>query len=116
LCIPDPDVDPKRIRSWQFRVEGVNVEMQPEPRLRLDDGEALVEAASAGLGLVQVPDYMAADAHGAGRVVEVLREFRAPPIPISVVYPSTRTLPPRVRVFIDALSERGAGKLRIRLP
>ena len=94
---------------------GETVELQPESRLRLGDGEALVDAAIAGLGIAQVPDYMVADAHGAGRVVEVLREFRAPPYPISVVYPPSRMLPPRVRVLIDALSERGAAKLRIRL-
>ena len=104
-----------RDRPWQFRIDGDIVEVQPDSRLRLGDGEALVDAAIAGLGIAQVPDYMAADAHGAGRVVEVLREFRAPPIPISVVYPTSRMLPPRVRVLIDALSERGAAKLRIRL-
>ena len=105
-----------RDRPWQFRVDGVNVEIQPEARLRLGDGEAMIEAAAAGLGLVQVPDYMAAEAIASGRVAEVLAKHRAPPLPINVVYPTTRMLPPRVRVFIDALSERGAAKLRIRLP
>jgi LysR family transcriptional regulator, regulator for bpeEF and oprC len=105
-----------RDRPWQFRVDGVNTEIQPEARLRLGDGEALIEAAAAGLGLVQVPDYMAAEAITSGRVAEVLAKHRAPPLPINVVYPTTRMLPPRVRVFIDALSERGAAKLRIRLP
>jgi len=104
-----------RDRPWTFRVAGEDTEIRPEARLRLGDGEALVEAAGAGLGLVQVPDYMVADAHGAGRVAEVLRDSRAPPIPISVVYPTTRLLPPRVRALIDALSEPGAAKLRIRL-
>ena len=37
------------------------------------------------------------------------------PIPINVLYPSARMLPPRVRAFIDAMSEPGAAKLRIRL-
>jgi DNA-binding transcriptional LysR family regulator len=104
-----------RDRPWQFRIDGGATEIQPDARLRLGDGEALVDAASAGLGLVQVPDYMAADAHGAGRVVEVLRDFRPAPIPINVLYPSARMLPPRVRAFIDAMSEPGAAKLRIRL-
>lgn len=104
-----------RDRPWQFQVDGVDLELQPGSRLRLGDGEALIEAAAAGLGLVQVPDYMAADAIASGRVVEVLARHRAPPLPINVVYPTTRMLPPRVRVFIDALSERGAAKLRIRL-
>ena len=104
-----------RDRPWSFSIDGETVELQPATRLRLGDGEALVDAAIAGLGIAQVPDYMVADAHGAGRVVEVLRDFRPPPIPISVVYPPSRMLPHRVRVLIDALSERGAAKLRIRL-
>ncbi len=104
-----------RDRPWNFRVDGVNTEVQPDSRLRLGDGEALIEAAMAGMGLVQAPDYMAAEALNSGRLVEVLREFRAPPLPINVVYPGSRLVPPRVRAFIDALSEPGAAKLRIRL-
>ena len=104
-----------RDRPYQFRVEGVGLDLQPQARLRLGDGEALVEAAAAGLGLAQVPEVMLTDALAAGRVVEVLAEFRPLPMPISVVYPSTRMLPPRVRVFIDALAERGAAKPRVRL-
>jgi LysR family transcriptional regulator for bpeEF and oprC len=105
-----------RDRPWQFAVDGVAMELQPPSRLRLGDGEALIEAAAAGMGLVQVPDYMATDAIKDARLVEVLREYRAPPLPINVVYPGNRMVPPRVRAFIDALSERGASKVRIRLP
>jgi LysR family transcriptional regulator, regulator for bpeEF and oprC len=94
-----------RDRPWQFRVDGVNAEMHPRSRLRLGDGEALVEAARAGLGLVQVPDYMAIDAIHAGHLVEVLERYRPTPLPITIVYPASRMLPPRVRVLIDALSE-----------
>lgn len=104
-----------RDRPWQFRVDGADVEVAPASRMRLSDGEALLDAALHGLGLVQTPDYMAAEAVNAGRLVEVLREFRPPAMPINVVYPSSRMLPPRVRAFIDALSERGAAKPRIRL-
>lgn len=104
-----------RDRAWQFNVDDSAVELTPPSRLRFGDGEALIEAAASGLGLVQTPDYMAADAIHSGRVVEVLREYRPSPMPISVVYPSSRMVPPRVRALIEALSERGAAKLRIRL-
>jgi DNA-binding transcriptional LysR family regulator len=104
-----------RDRPWTFRVDGVNTEVQPPSRLRLGDGEALIEAAIAGMGLVQAPDYMTAEALNSGRLVEVLRDFRAPPLPINVVYPGSRLVPPRVRALIEALTEPGAAKLRIRL-
>jgi LysR family transcriptional regulator, regulator for bpeEF and oprC len=104
-----------RDRPWQYRVDGVAVEIHPDARLRLGDGEALVEAAAAGLGLVQAPDYMTIEAINSGRLVEVLADHRPAPLPINVVYPTTRMVPPRVRAFIEALSEPGAAKLRIRL-
>ena len=114
-CVAFRQPSSGRDRPWQFRVDGADVELSPPSRMRIGDGEALIDAATSGLGLVQTPDYMAAEAINTGRLVEVLREFRAPPLPINVVYPSSRMVPPRVRAFIDALSERGAAKPRIRL-
>lgn len=92
-----------RSRPWQFRSKGKALELMPKSRLRLGDGEALVEAAVRGLGLVQVPDYMVADELRSGKLQEVLSDNRPPPTPISIVYPDKRFLPPRVRMLIDAL-------------
>jgi DNA-binding transcriptional LysR family regulator len=59
-----------------------------------------------GLGLIQVPDYMAQAAVRARRLKEVLAEFRPEPMQISLVYPSRRQVPARVRALIDALTAR----------
>ncbi|WP_152205050.1 LysR substrate-binding domain-containing protein [Marinobacter changyiensis] len=48
---------------------------------------------------------MAAAAIADGRLREVLKAFQPPPLPISIVYPSARMVPPRVRVLIEALTE-----------
>ncbi len=66
--------------------------------------EAMVQAAIHGMGLIQVPDYIAEDALASGDLVELLPTMRPPPMPISAVYPSQRLLPPRVRTVLDALS------------
>jgi DNA-binding transcriptional LysR family regulator len=92
-----------RNRPWQFRQRGRAVELDPAAAVRFNDGEGLVEAARLGLGLCQVPDYMAADEIGRGELVEVLPACRPEPAPISVVVPSGRLLPARVRAAIDAL-------------
>jgi DNA-binding transcriptional LysR family regulator len=38
-------------------------------------------------------------------VVELLAEFRPPPMPISLVLPSTRQMTPRIRVLVEALTD-----------
>lgn len=93
-----------RDRPWQFRIDGKHADMHLTSRLRLGDGEVIVAAAVAGVGLAQVPDYMAMDAMRAGHLKEVLKDFRPAPLPISVVYPGSRMVPARVRVLIEALT------------
>ena len=92
-----------RNRPWQFRQQGVAVERDPPVAVRLNDGSGLVEAARLGLGLCQLPDNMVIDELAAGELVEVLPSCRPEPMPISVVVPSGRLLPARVRAAIDAL-------------
>ncbi len=94
-----------RDRPWAFRVDGRDVSFVPESGVRLGDGEALVRAAADGAGIIQVPGYMAQDAVREGGLVEVLQRHRPAPLPISLVYPSRRHVPPRVRALGDALAE-----------
>ena len=95
-----------RHRPWEFLVKGRPLSLQPEPRHVVNEGEGLVCAVSAGLGLAQLPDLIAADAVKAGALEEVLSAYRPKPMPISVVFPTSRHVPPRLRVFIDALAAR----------
>lgn len=90
-------------RPWQFRQRGQPVELHPASRLRVNDGEGLVEAARLGLGLAQVPDYFVQDELARGELVEVLPHARPAALPISIVYPGARLVPLRVRALIDEL-------------
>jgi DNA-binding transcriptional LysR family regulator len=92
------------VRPWEFRSGKRNIELRPRPYLSLDDGEAIVRAVAAGLGVGQVPSYMATTALAAGEVVELLPRLRAPTLPISAIYPSQRHLPARTRAFIEFLA------------
>lgn len=95
-----------RARSWEFVVARQAVTFVPDAVVTMDDGEALVAAAAAGLGLTQVPHYMAQEDLAAGRLVEVLTAFRVPPMPISLVYPSSRQVTPRLRALQQVLTGR----------
>ena len=82
--------------------------LMPESGVRLGEGESLVQAAAAGLGIIQAPTYLAEQKVQRGNLVEILEKYRPPPLPISLVYPSHRHIPLRVRALVDALVERRA--------
>ncbi|HEX2200253.1 MAG TPA: LysR substrate-binding domain-containing protein [Burkholderiales bacterium] len=93
-----------RHRPWEFLVKRKSLVLHPPPRHELNEGEGMVSAACAGLGLVQIPHFMADAAVKSGALEEVLAAYRPKPTPISVVFPTHRHMPPRLRVFIDALA------------
>jgi LysR family transcriptional regulator for bpeEF and oprC len=99
-----------RERPWQLQVAGKLVSLQPDARLRFNDGEAMVEAACLGLGVAQLPNYMVDDALAAGRLVELLPTMRPPTQPIHALIPANRLVPPRVRVLLDALVALGSAR------
>jgi LysR family transcriptional regulator, regulator for bpeEF and oprC len=103
-CLGNRNPTTGRERGWPVRVRGTVRDFVPDSRIVFDDGEALVQAAIEGLGLVQLPSYFFGEALHDGRLVEILARFRPPQEPISIVYPSKRQLPHRLRVLIDALA------------
>lgn len=109
-CLLSSKPTDRRCRLWQFTIDGQQLQWQPPARIRMDDGEALVVAAVAGSGIVQVPDYMVQADIDCGRLTEVLAPFRPRPMPISVVYPSNRQVPPRTKAFVDLLVQHAASR------
>ncbi|MFV8750539.1 LysR family transcriptional regulator [Nannocystaceae bacterium ST9] len=69
-----------------------------------NSGRALVDAATHGLGIAYVPDIHSARQLAAGELVRVLPDWSSE-LPIHAVYPSSRLLPAKVRLFIDHLVE-----------
>jgi DNA-binding transcriptional LysR family regulator len=94
-----------RNRPWQLRQGRRQVELHPEHRAQVNDGEGMVAAAVASLGLAQIPDYMATDELARGVLVEVMATHRPAAMPISAVMPSSRLMPPRVKVLLETLEE-----------
>ena len=81
-------------------------------RVTVNNTEAFQAAALAGLGLFQSPRTGNRDHVAAGRLVEILPEFEAEPLPVSLIYPRRRHQARRVRAFMDWVSEVLADYIR----
>ena len=63
--------------------------------------ESFLAAVRLGLGLAQMPVFHVQRDLAEGRLERVLGECPLPSMPVSVLYPRSRQLSPRVRLFID---------------
>ncbi|WP_313466328.1 LysR family transcriptional regulator [Stenotrophomonas sp.] len=75
------------------------------PRLLTDNLFVVQRAAVAGLGAAVVSAWLVADDLAEGRLVQLLPQWQAPPLPVHLVFPAARQQPLRLRAFIDAMKE-----------
>ena len=95
-----------RAMPWFFEIAGVKESQVFDGPLTIDDGEAVGRAARAGFGVSQMLGFMAAEALRSGQLEEVLREFRPPEVPFTALYLDRRLVSPKIRAFIDFLTDR----------
>jgi DNA-binding transcriptional LysR family regulator len=103
-----------------FTLDGRQTEVRLPCRLLTSDADVGAEAARLGFGLYQAPlSRLEADL-ASGVLTEVLADFRPAPLPLSLLYPSSRQLSARVQVFIDwvtalmkaLLAQQASGRLK----
>jgi DNA-binding transcriptional LysR family regulator len=99
-------------KEWAFRIDGATKRFPVRSRLTVNTAEAALDAATAGAGLTRVMSYQAAAAVRDGRLVVVLRDYEPEPNPISLVYPSGRLVPLKLRAFLDFAVPRLKARLQ----
>lgn len=93
---------------WRFLDAGATLtEVPVSGSLQSDSGPALLEAAKAGVGLALLPDWSVLDELRTGRLVRLLPGYRVSHVEfengIYAVYPESRRMPSKLRVFLDFL-------------
>jgi DNA-binding transcriptional LysR family regulator len=97
--------------AWRFEGPGGRRAIRVRGRLRANNGEVLLAAARAGLGIARLPSFICGDDVRAGHLKRVLPDLHDPQeSAVYAVYPAGRNLSPKVRVFVDFLVERFGGK------
>ena len=85
----------------EFAKDGEQWALNSSYRISVNESNAYMAAALAGLGVSQMITFMAAPHLANGTLVQVLPEWAIPSIPIYVVYPPNRHLSAKVRSFVD---------------
>jgi len=91
--------------DWRFVRDGEEVRVAPMARLTTNSSDPAIQYAAKDGGLTRVLAYQAAEAIKAGALKIVLAKFEQPPLPIHIVYPTSRLLSAKVRTFIDLVIE-----------
>jgi DNA-binding transcriptional LysR family regulator len=89
--------------DWRFRVGARWLSVRPMGRLRTDSGETIVQWAAAGLGIGNVPAYLANAEVKSGALVKLMPEFPQPEFGVHALRPPGARAPARVNLLIEAL-------------
>ncbi len=93
-----------RFYAWSFTVDGKVERCAVSGSVVFDNADAIVRSAIAGLGLSQMPAYLAAEATSHGNLVEILNTYRPPEVPVWICYLDRRFVAPRIRSFVEFMA------------
>jgi LysR family transcriptional regulator for bpeEF and oprC len=107
-----------KIYDWDFTKDGERIQVPMPGMIALNDGNAYVQAGLAGLGVIQMTDYLLLQHVREGRMVQVLPDWVSDALPVHIVYPQNRHLSAKVRVFVEWVAELFANHpgMRLRAP
>ncbi|HBS6888742.1 TPA: LysR family transcriptional regulator [Klebsiella pneumoniae] len=85
--------------------ENERIEITGNYLLAVDDGNAYLEAGLVGLGVIALPNYMAAAHQAVGALIPLFTQWRISPMPLYLAFPPNRHVNAKLRVFIDWIVE-----------
>jgi DNA-binding transcriptional LysR family regulator len=96
--------------EWTFMGPDGQFTVRVDGPLQMNDGGALVTAATAGVGILRVPRPLVADELASGVLVQVLADCVMPPGQSNyAVYPARDFLALKTAAFVDFLIEKMGG-------
>lgn len=92
--------------NWAFVIDGRTEWFPVTGRLEANSGDALLAAATGGLGITSLPTFIVETAVRGHNLEILLPTFRTPELGIYVIFPSNRYVPHRVRALVEYLVRR----------
>ena len=98
--LPTPD-------RWRFvHASGEEAAVSPHGPLRANNGDAMMPALRAGLGLAVQPEFLVWKELAAGQLEVAMADWSMPPIALNIVTPPSGHRPARVAAVIEFLAGR----------
>lgn len=92
-----------RVAAWEWAEDGITHSRAMQGRVAVNSAEAYIACCLAGLGLIQIPAYDVHSHLDRGELVEIMPDYRAQALPVTLLYPHRRHLSRRVQLFADWL-------------
>jgi DNA-binding transcriptional LysR family regulator len=100
---------------WHYtNAVGEQASVRPAGQLRANNGEAVMPALIAGLGIADLPEFIVGDAIASGEVEEILKDWKQAEGAVHLVTPPGGPRPARVEVLAEFLSAKLPGACKRR--
>ena len=96
--------------AWRFMDGERECAVHPQGRFKADNGQALVAAALAGIGIAALPDFLIDEHLASGALVPLLVDYPLPEAGLYVVRPPGSHPPRKVRTLTEILIEKFGGE------
>lgn len=95
------------IGTWHFRhASGEDAAVRPKGPLTTDNGDAMMPALHAGLGIARLPHFIVDQEIASGALVEILADWSSSTIALHLMTPPSALRPARVEAAIAFLADR----------
>ncbi|AXN30856.1 LysR family transcriptional regulator [Vibrio coralliilyticus] len=95
----------ERSPDWHLHCGVDKTALRFEPNVRCDDFSMLMRMAIKGLGITELPEYMAKRELAEGTLINILPDWQFEPVDLYALYPSHRGSTPKVRALLTHLSQ-----------
>jgi DNA-binding transcriptional LysR family regulator len=101
-----------KLHSWPLVDKGRPIAIELPQSAIANTIEPLQAMAEAGLGIVLLPDFIAADAVVDGRLEIVLERYVSDHRNVCLLWPSSRQSLPKIKAFVEFMAERIGRRMR----
>ncbi|WP_070966049.1 LysR family transcriptional regulator [Vibrio sonorensis] len=97
--------------EWTFEKSKRQYKVLPKGRFSVNNSEAIRQALLSGLGIGQLPTFLAARDLKSGHLIPLMQDYQLPVHAAYAVFPQRKHLPSKVSVFIDFISSKLGGDI-----